>query len=288
MFSKAKVRNQGPRRAGLTLIELIVVLTILVALAAILIPMLPNMLGRAHDTSSATNVSEITKYVQTYNQLYFQYPNNLDNLVDAGTGGTNLLGTLAGGGNLAGQVQTQTLTAAQVTALNNIGITSVANLTGTAANGTANWSPTFFPYTTLNPRLPANTTLVTTTTPPTMAVLTGTTSVGGTPTGGTGVAAAVTKLGLSPSGTYVVLGFGLANGAVGQVVQECPVHFPDQSTISPAITYQRYGVIFKVSDPAALNFTNAVFVGTVCLLDDGIESGNDHIQDFFNQSAQKQ
>jgi Tfp pilus assembly protein PilE len=274
------------KRRGLTLIELVVVLTVLIALAAIVIPLLPNMLSRSHDASSATNVSEISKYVQTYNQLYFQYPNNLDNLVEPG--GSSPLTTLAGGGNLAGQVQTQALTAAQATALNNIGITSVANVTGNAANGTANWSPTFFPYTTANPNLPANTTPIATTTPPTVAVLTGTTATGGTPTAGTGVAAAVTKLGVSPSGTYVVFGFGIANSAIGQVVQECPVHFPDQATISPATTYQRYGLIFKVSDAAIPNFQNATFVGAVCLLDDGIESGNDHIQGYFNLSAQKQ
>ena len=244
----------GGHRRGLTLIELIVVLTVLIALAAILIPLLPNMLSRSHDASSATNVSEISKYVQTYNQLYFQYPNNLDNLVEPG--GATPLTTLAGGGNLAGMVQTQALTAAQATSLNNIGITSVANVTGTSSSSTAaNWSPTFFPYTTDNPRLPANTTLLTTL--PTVAVLTGTTAAGGTPTAGTGVAAAVTKLGVSPSGTYVVFGFGVANSAVGQVVQECPVHFPDQATISPATTYQRYGLIFKVSDAALPNFQNA-------------------------------
>ena len=165
----------------------------------------------------------------------------------------------------------QPLTQPQAAALNNIGITTVANVSGTAATGTANWDPTFFPYTTTNPRLPANTTILATGT--NVAVLTGTTAIGGTPTIGTGVAAAVTKLGVSPSGTYVVLGFGLANSAIGQVVQECPVHFPDQATISPAKTYQRYGLIFKVSDDPSLPVvTNAVFVGTVCLLDDGIES----------------
>jgi prepilin-type N-terminal cleavage/methylation domain-containing protein len=290
MLRKVSLQNTRPgaQRRGLTLIELIVVLTILVALAALLIPMLPNMLSRSHDASAATNISEISKYVQTYNQLYFNYPNNLDNLVDAGAGGGNLLATLAGGGNLNTQVVAQALTAPQVTALNNIGITSLANLTGTDPGVTGlTWSPTFFPYTTTNPRLPANTTAVTTATPPTVAVLTGTTGVGGTAAPGTGVAAAVVKLGVNPSGTYVVLGFGLANSAIGQVVQECPAHFPDQATISPSITYQRYGLIFKVSDPAVTNFTNAVFVGTVCLLDDGIESANDHIKGYFDLSQQQ-
>jgi type II secretory pathway pseudopilin PulG len=273
-------------RTGLTLVELIVVLTILIALGAILVPLLPNMVSRSHDASSATNIGEISKQVQTYNQLYFSYPNNLDNLVDAAAGSSTLLPTLAGGGNLNGMVVAQTLTAAQATALNNIGITSFAKLTGTAANGTANWSPTFFPYTTTAPNLPANVTLISPANLPSVAVLTGTTAVGGTPAVGTGLSIGVAKLGLSPSGTYVVLGFGSANSAVGKVVQECPVHFPDQQTINPATTYQRYGLIILVSDPAVLNFTNASLAGVACLLDDGIETAGDHIQDYLSRSQQ--
>ena len=278
--------NRSPRRSGLTLIELLVVLTILIALAALVVPMMPGMLSRSHDASAATNIGEISKVVQTYNQLYFGFPNNLDNLVEAGGGsGSTLLGTLAGGGNLSGMVQTQALTGPQAAALNSIGITSVANLTGSApTNNSTNWSPTFFPYTSAAPNQPGNTTPVNSSI--SVAVLTGTTTAGATPTAGTGVAVAVSKLGLSPSGTYVVLGFGSANSCVGKVIQECPVHFPDQQTISPAVTYQRYGLLFKVSDPAVNNFTSAVFVGCVCLLDDGIETAGDHIQDFFTRAQQ--
>ncbi len=307
MNSNMNVRNQDRPRPGLTLIELLVVLTILIALAAILIPMMPNVLSRSHDSSSATNISEISRAVQTYNQLYFGFPNNLDNLIEAGSGtgsGTALLGTLAGPTPLNGQVVAAPLNAQQATALNNIGITSLANLTGSAPAGNPNWSPTFSPYTTIPPSTTAivGTTATTgtggtatsTTTYPTVAFLTGTATITGTgssattgvPTGG--VLAAVTKLGASPTGTYVVFGFGLANSAIGQVVQECPVHFPDQSTISPANFYERYGLIFKVSDSAYPTMQNAVFVGVVCLLDDGIESAGDHIQDFFNLSATKQ
>jgi type II secretory pathway pseudopilin PulG len=274
--------NRSPRRTGLTLIELLVVLTILIALAALVVPMMPGMLSRSHDASSATNLSEISRIVQTYNQLYFDFPNNLDNLVEAGNGtssGGALLGTLAGGGNLAGQLVTHPLTAPELSALNAVGITTVANLTGTDPSpGNDNWSPTFFPYVTLPSA----------TTPSTTTLASGTTVAVLSPTALNLVG--VPKLGLSLTGTYVVLGFGIANTAVGKVIQEAPVHFPDQPTISPATTYQRYGLLFKVSDTAAgiPAITSAQFVGTVCLLNDGIETAGDHIQDFFNRAAQQQ
>jgi Tfp pilus assembly protein PilE len=58
-------------RAGLTLMELIVVL---VGLASIIIPLMPNMLFRTHNATGAVNMQEISKSVQTYQAQYFQYP----------------------------------------------------------------------------------------------------------------------------------------------------------------------------------------------------------------------
>src|SRR5262249_45704496 len=154
------------------------------------------------------------------------------------TGGP--LGTLAGGGNLNGAVIAHSLTGPEATALNNIGITSLASLTGTSpsstgTNANTNWSATFNPYTT---------------NPPTGVTFAGSSGTGSGATTGTSVAilnsswtgygAAVSKLGLSLTGTYVVLGFGSANTAVGKVMQEAPVHFPDQTTINPANFYMRY------------------------------------------------
>ena len=44
---------------GFTLLELIVVLMILVALAGILIPLFPSMLTRAHVSAHTTNTTEL-------------------------------------------------------------------------------------------------------------------------------------------------------------------------------------------------------------------------------------
>ena len=52
------------REAGLTLIELVVVLTILMALGSLLVPMLGSMLGRTHMAKCATTIPEISKLVR--------------------------------------------------------------------------------------------------------------------------------------------------------------------------------------------------------------------------------
>src|SRR5437667_192551 len=91
-----RMRRKAAGRRGLTLIELIVVLVILVALAGILIPMLPNMLTRAHTATGASNNSEINKFVQTYEQLFQSYPTDLDNLAGTGAPVDYLPGVAAG------------------------------------------------------------------------------------------------------------------------------------------------------------------------------------------------
>ena len=81
MFS---ARND--RRRGLTLIELVVVMTILIALGGLLIPMFASMLTRGHTSTCATNIGEVAKAVQQYQLLYGSYPTDLDSLTD-GNGG---------------------------------------------------------------------------------------------------------------------------------------------------------------------------------------------------------
>ena len=63
--------------------ELVVVLTILVALAGILVPLLPGLFTRSAIATNSTNVPEIGKAIGDYQQMYLQFPNNWDALTDA-------------------------------------------------------------------------------------------------------------------------------------------------------------------------------------------------------------
>lgn len=73
-----QVRPQVRRRKGLTLMELVVVLTILVGLAAILVPLFPNLLRRTHKATDATQSAEVAKAVQLYQAMYLSYPDQFD------------------------------------------------------------------------------------------------------------------------------------------------------------------------------------------------------------------
>jgi type II secretory pathway pseudopilin PulG len=83
MFNVPLARRAAHR--GLTLVELVVVMAILIAVAGILIPVLPGLIGRAETSARATNDSEIYKWVQTYEASTSQFPFDWDSLVDSST-----------------------------------------------------------------------------------------------------------------------------------------------------------------------------------------------------------
>ena len=90
MKCKNRMTRTGLR--GLTLLELVVVMTILIALAGILVALFPGFLRLAHTSTGATNLSDLNRVFHTYNQVNRGWPNGLDNLHD----GTNLYSRLPG------------------------------------------------------------------------------------------------------------------------------------------------------------------------------------------------
>ena len=153
-------RRDHHARGGLILLEPVVVMAILIALAGILVPVFPDLLARASTSTGATNLTEVAKAVQMYQGLYRSYPDLLDSLVD----GTGALLTTANAGGYIPDSTTATLQAAAPTndyqVLNAAGLANLCPMS-TQANSTATaWAPTFWPYATDLPftALPINAT----------------------------------------------------------------------------------------------------------------------------------
>ena len=70
------------KRTGFTLIELVVVLLILAALAGVLVPVLQNMVQKSHGSSGAANHEEIAKSIQLHEAQTGLQPNDYDSLID--------------------------------------------------------------------------------------------------------------------------------------------------------------------------------------------------------------
>lgn len=240
-------------RRGLTLLELVVVLTILVALAGIVVPMVSNLLPFSSSAAGATNAAEVERVVQMY--LSRSQSNTLD-LLD------NLAAT---GGGLVSYLQTNstatppdivpvTLAAPAVVSLNSLGIANVYQLIENPLPATPTvpaWNPTFYPYAYSATGLPVAEALT-----------------AGTPVASLSSLAAAQKFGVPDSavpGTYVVFGLGKYSTMSGvnggaRYLQEAPVAFNPNAGGGPDAVYCRFGLVFQV-DP--VNGTPATFIGAV-------------------------
>jgi prepilin-type N-terminal cleavage/methylation domain-containing protein len=243
--------RKSKNRQGLTLLELVVVMIILVALAGIVVPMLPGLMGRAHMSTGATNMDELNKLVLMHHAMEQSYCNGLDNLID--DAGTVFAKLPAPNPSI---YSVKTLTAAEASALNAAGITDVYNLDD------ATESPTFDPYKDAVAE----------------SVATGLKVVQVT-------AAAVSAALDADLGTaeYVVFGLGKMSpftGAGGMML-EAPVHFGEQANAAPDQVYSRFGLVFQLVAADGDPLPTARFAGSVAFHGDGIAGADAPLEAYY-------
>lgn len=125
--SKQRRGNRGGWR-GFTLLELVVVIAIIIALAAILVATLPDILSNANEAVMVSNLTQMDNMIQTHQSLnHGAFPNAMDSLID-GTG--SLYAGLPGSGDdatpVGGYLVPKGLTASHVERLGRVKITEVA------------------------------------------------------------------------------------------------------------------------------------------------------------------
>lgn len=286
MGSNLRITRDWRRRPGLTLMELVIVLAVLAAVSAILIPLFPNLLRRTHKAVDATQSSEVAKSVQLYQSLYISYPDNFDLLTDGttpGTGGT--FGAMpaylpmddATVGPFGGMAKAAPLTAAELAALQRAGIQYVQKMA--VDSSVPNFHPTMHPYATNVPASdridlasPAALTL-------NFAVL----DLAAIQVANPNLLAA--ERDMDPTARYVVFGVGARCSMVGQTMQDAPMSSPQKKTLTPDTTYCRFGVIFKVSGVEVARTERARFISSVALEDDELESTEKDVVGFHEVSC---
>jgi type II secretory pathway pseudopilin PulG len=290
-------RPSSLKRSGLTLMELVVVMVILMALAAIVLPLFPSMIERAHRASQGTNDSEITKAIQLYQSLYGTYPDGYDLMTDGaslinyfpsvstpspmplGETPTTVGNYLGFSYPAGGYVKAAPLTANALSALNGAGIVAEyalangASLTAppTSYTGTLGWTPTFNPY-------PSDTPAATT-----LSASTGVVYVLGS-----GVLAAnLSNPAIINSGSqtqFVMFGLGKRCTAIGTVLSNATYNFPNDAVHeNPDQVYERYGVIFQVEDATGAALPAAQFVGAVAI-ESNVLLGLDKVDESYTEN----
>ena len=232
-------------RQGLTLLELVVVMVILVALAGILVPMLPGMMGRAHAVNHSANVVEINKIWGLYANTNGGYPDGLDSLIS----GTDLYDKVHSDEDLlAGQ-----LTDPQADALRAAGVRNVYLMDNATDNAT------------MEPYVAAPATATPIDEDVYAAFLNGAAARRLFGVNATLVADAVAS-------EFIVFGVGQNCTAIGANfgMQSAPIHFDDHGH-SPVEHYSRFGVVFNTAElPASFAGTVAFHDGHLSGLDDAI------------------
>jgi Tfp pilus assembly protein PilE len=246
-------------RRGLTLLELVVVLTILIALAGILVPLLPGMLRRAHTSTGATNMGEIVKIMETVNLVDRGYPDGYDSLMDDNGLYELLPGYDAtGGGTACGtELVTTTLDGDEQVLLAEAGVTILYGMD----EGTDN--ATFEPYSSTDD-----------------ITIDDSGSGSDVTVAALSAAAALRLFNDNTADRYVVFGLGAQSTIVGREgIANAPVHF-GAGEAGPEDEYSRFGVVFDVTaDPA--EFVGAVAfhgngLGTIDEAVSGWYAGHDH------------
>jgi type II secretory pathway pseudopilin PulG len=241
----------------LTLLELIVVMAILVAIAAILIPLLPEYLGKSNQSAAATNMNELEKAIQTFRATYSRQPNYFDSLL--APGGTTLSRLLPSNasGVAGGALTTFALTSGPQSRLSREGITTVYDILDSAPNPVGDFHATLNPYGTA----PTTRTL---SSGQTVVVLATPTSIPG--------------LILDPTHKYAVFGIGKYCNLCGPdgIVKEAPVYGQHAQENTPSESYQRFAAVYDIGvDDDNTDRYNAKFIAVVAIGSDRLFSCGD-------------
>jgi prepilin-type N-terminal cleavage/methylation domain-containing protein len=235
---------------GLTLIELVVVLAILVALVGLVLAFFPGLLRKASTSTSASSIQDVGRAVQINYTSSLTYGTGYDSLLN--TGGAALFSKIAP--NSAADLTIAAIPAADLTALNNLGITSYRHLDNTIPNdATFNVGGALV-------AIAATDNVATVTDGAVQLALRGNYTPGAGP-------------------VYYVFGLGKGASIVGanSTLQDAPVRAGENAAENPNTSYQRYGVVFLVDGATR----TARFLGACAFGANGITTAEGNLQNYF-------
>jgi prepilin-type N-terminal cleavage/methylation domain-containing protein len=275
---KSVGRHRARVNRGFTLLELVVVMGVLVALAAVLVPMLPEFVGKANRSAAAANMAELEKAIMTFRTTFSRNPNHWDSLLTEG--GAAVSGLVPAAGNLGtggGTLELRTLTSGQRARLSREGITMVYDIEDAIREGDEEFHATMNPYVT-------------------------TQSYGAGRTIATGGGMLFLKrqddgtyddqvynrsvfpgVILNVEHDYVVLGIGKYCNLTGPdgLVREAPVFGQHKQQSTPADAYQRFVAVYDVGKPDEYaHLYNARFVGVAAIVGRRLFTAGDIVGDY--------
>jgi type II secretory pathway pseudopilin PulG len=223
-YSSIKSRKY---QAGLTLLELTVVLLILIGLSGLILPYAQGYLQRTHDSTGNDNLWELNNAINLFQAKYLEYPDGFHTLIDSsGNVYSDLMNPALVESSTAGAIGQMSLTMA--------GIDKVWTMKDGASNGSATFD--------------AVNALVSVTKSTALAVVT----KGGFSTATRHLAYAFYNNSAKSTEfdtncyKYVAFGVGPESEMVGKVMSDAPLHFAATGGMGPEEKYNRFVAVFKV------------------------------------------
>jgi len=247
-----KYYNNVKAQAGMTLIELTVVLLILIGLAGLLIPYVGSFVQKTHDSTNSSNLANLNnafiRYVTENNML----PQHMDTLVNGTTtAGTGVCGTVTSGDPYCALLDPAVFTKATYAA-GSIPVESlVKSKIRMAVNNKADApNKTFGSY---EDMITLTNAATATFNGIKVSGMRGTDAAMTVGTADADIQAHLAAaLGKDPMDydtgcyDYVALGLGDANGLVSKTIASSPVHYPEDATKGPVDYYNHYIAIVQV------------------------------------------
>lgn len=249
------------QRYGLSLLELLVVLTILIALGGIVVATLPGMLKRTQVAMASVNVPEIDATIRrNATMTQGEIGNRFDSLISGSDSVDGSVPSYVGGAEV---FEATTLGESEVAALREIGVTELIPAIAETDNATFN----------SHDQLP-----VEIGTDTRVCVL------------NSEVAVTLLKeewnLEPNESAKYIVFGLGEQCSIVGAgpkaAFAETPVHFSDDRSQSPEEMYSRYLIIVEIQ-PGTDTLSVARYVGTAIPNKNGIHSVSRELENYYTE-----
>jgi len=233
-----KYYTNKARQAGMTLIELTVVLLVLIGLAGLLMPYVGGFVTKTHDSTGSSNLAAVNGAVLQYEASFQQFPDDLDSLIDdAGT--TAVYAKLMGPDCLA----KTTLSMAQAMAFGMAGIDSIMQMDATTTDATfAATNGTSIPVTGGAVEVATLTHLMGCATSATTTM----------PINNTNLKDIITRKPNVDMFDYVVFGVGSDSSMIGKTITTAPVHFAQTGNMGPKLRYNRFAVVFEVPKSTVL------------------------------------
>jgi len=243
--------NKIARQAGMTLIELTVVLLVLIGLAGLMIPYVGGFVSKTHDSTGSDSLASVNSAIQRYDVQFLGMPNNFDSLTEDDLTTGTVYSKMMGGitmptmtNNYLKQIDVEGIV------FTNAGIESLVPMDSATASAT------------FNATLPAVTLSSSTTYKLNAINVKGSACTGAADA--MGCIASDSDLGDILGRTvdtsvndYIVLGVGQESSMVGKTISEAPVHFAQTGAMSADNKYNRIVAIFEV--PNATTVTNEGF-----------------------------